>query len=111
MATYAATKAYVLSLSESLHEEARADGVTVTCLCPGFTKTEFHEQAGVTASGFMFRYATAESVVRSALKAARSGSAIAVTGTMNKLTANLGRVSPRFMIRKVGGSMFKPKSE
>ena len=110
MATYAATKAYVLSLSEALHEEAKADGVTVTCLCPGFTRTEFHEQAGVTASSMMFRFATAESVVKSALKAAKGGSAIALTGTMNKVTANLTRVSPRFMIRKVSGSMFKPKS-
>jgi uncharacterized protein len=110
MATYAATKAYVLSLSEALHEEAKADGVTVTCLCPGFTRTEFHEQAGVTASSMMFRYATAESVVRASLRAAKSGSAIALTGTMNKVTANLARVSPRFMVRKVSGSMFKPKS-
>jgi hypothetical protein len=110
MATYAATKAYVLHLSEALHEEAKADGVTVTCLCPGFTRTEFHEQAGVTASGMMFRYATAESVVKAALKAAKSGSAIALTGTMNKISANLGRVSPRFMVREVAGSMFKPKS-
>jgi short-subunit dehydrogenase len=109
MATYAATKAYVLSLSEALHEEAKADGVTVTCLCPGFTRTEFHEQAGVTASGMMFRYATAQSVVKAALKAAKSGSAIALTGTMNKVSANLARVSPRFMVRKVAGSMFKPK--
>jgi len=110
MATYAATKAYVLHLSEALHEEAKADGVTVTCLCPGFTRTEFHEQAGVTASSMMFRYATAESVVNAALKAAKSGSAIALTGTMNKVSANLPRVSPRFMVRKVAGSMFKPKS-
>jgi uncharacterized protein len=110
MATYAATKAYVLYLSEALHEEAKADGVTVTCLCPGFTRTEFHEQAGVTASSRMFRYATAESVVNAALKAAKSGSAIALTGTMNKVSANLARVSPRFMVRKVAGSMFKPKS-
>ena len=110
MATYAATKAYVLYLSEALHEEAKADGVTVTCLCPGFTRTEFHEQAGVTASSMMVRYATAESVVEAALKAAKSGSAIALTGTMNKVTANLARVSPRYMVRKVTGSMFKPKS-
>jgi short-subunit dehydrogenase len=110
MATYAATKAYVLYLSEALHEEAKSYGVTVTCLCPGFTKTEFHEQAGVTASGMMVRYATAESVVKAALTAAKSGSAIVVPGTMNKVSANLGRISPRFMVRKVAGSMFKPKS-
>ncbi len=112
MATYAATKAYVLYLSEALHEEAKADGVTVTCLCPGLTRTEFHDVAGVNTSTPMLSrgWATPESVVRSALKAATSGSAIAVPGTINKVTANLQRVSPRFMVRKVAGSMFKPKS-
>jgi hypothetical protein len=110
MATYAATKAYVLYLSEALHEEAKADGVTVTCLCPGYTRTEFHDVAGVRLGGMMARFATAESVVKAALKAAKSGSAIAVPGMVNKVSANLGRVSPRFMVRKVVGSMFKPKS-
>ena len=112
MATYAATKAYVLYLSEALHEEAKPFGVTVTCLCPGLTRTEFHDVAGVnTKSAMLSRgWATPEKVVRSALKAATSGSAIAIPGTMNKVMANLGRVSPRFMVRKVSGSMFKPKS-
>jgi len=112
MATYAATKAYVLFFSEALHEEAKADGVTVTCLCPGYTRTEFHDVAGVNTSSRMLGrgWATAESVVKAALKAAKSGSAIAVPGTMNKVSANLGRISPRFMVRKVAGSMFKPKA-
>ncbi len=112
MATYAATKAYVLYLSEALHEEARSYGVAVTCLCPGLTRTEFHDVAGVNTSTPMLSrgWATPEEVVRSALKAAKSGSAIAVPGAMNKVTANLQRVSPRFMVRKVAGSMFKPKS-
>lgn len=110
MATYAATKAYVLYFSEALHEEAKSYGVTVTCLCPGYTRTEFHDVAGVQGGGMLARFATAESVVKTALKAAKSGSAIAVPGTMNKVMANLQRVSPRFMVRKVAGSMFKPKS-
>ena len=45
MATYAATKAFVLHFSEALHEEAMPHGVTVTCLCPGPVKTGFQDAA------------------------------------------------------------------
>jgi uncharacterized protein len=109
MATYAATKAYVLYLSEALHEEAKSYGVTVTCLCPGLTRTEFHSVAGVNTNTAALRrgWATPEKVVKTALRAAKSGSAIAVPGNTNKAMANLYRVFPRFMVRKVAGSMFK----
>jgi short-subunit dehydrogenase len=108
MATYAATKAYVLSFSEALHEEARTYGVKVTCLCPGGTRTEFQQVAGVHSEKMpRVGWMTAEAVVRHALKAAAAGSAIATPGMVNKTTANLGRVLPRFAVRKVAGNMFK----
>jgi hypothetical protein len=113
MATYAATKAYVLFLSEALHEEAKAYGVTVTCLCPGLTRTEFHDVANVNTNTALLRrgWSTPEKVVKAALRAAKAGSAIAVPGGMNKMTANMGRVLPRFMVRKVAGSMFKNQND
>lgn len=108
MSTYAATKAYVLSFSEGLHEEAKAYGVTVTCLCPGGTRTEFQQVANVDESSLpRIGWMTVGPVVKHALKAAKSGSAIAVPGTVNKLTANLPRFTPRFAARKIAGSMFK----
>jgi short-subunit dehydrogenase len=109
MATYAATKAYVLSFSEALHEEAKAYGVTVTCLCPGGTSTEFQEVAGLQMEKMAKRaFVGPEPVVQAALDAAKAGSAIAVPGTMNKVTANvLPRVFPRFVSRKLAGSIFK----
>jgi short-subunit dehydrogenase len=108
MSTYAATKAYVLSFSEGLHEEAKAYGVTVTCLCPGGTRTEFQEVAGVEERSIpRFAWMSAEAVVRHALKAAKAGSAIATPGLVNKLTANLPRITPRFAVRKISGSMFR----
>jgi hypothetical protein len=108
MSTYAATKAYVLSFSEGLHEEAKAYGVTVTCLCPGGTRTEFQEVAGLEERNIpRFAWMSAEAVVRHALKAAKAGSAIATPGLVNKLTANLPRFTPRFAVRKISGSMFK----
>jgi short-subunit dehydrogenase len=52
-------------------------------------------------------WTTPEKVVKLALDAAKSGSAIAVPGVVNKATANLSRVAPRFMVRKISGRMFK----
>jgi len=108
MSTYAATKAYVLSFSEGLHEEARQYGVNVTCLCPGATRTEFQEVAGVGEDGIPgFAWMGSEAVVKTALGAAKSGGAITTPGILNKLTANLPRFMPRFAVRKVAGAMFK----
>lgn len=108
MATYAATKAYVLSFTEALHEEAKTYGVKVTCLCPGGTRTEFQQVAGVRWEKMpRIGWMTAEAVVRHALRAAAAGSAIATPGMINKTTANIGRVFPRFAVRKIAGNMFK----
>lgn len=108
MSTYAATKAYVLSFSEGLHEEAKEYGVTVTCLCPGGTRTEFQEVAGVTERSIpSFAFMSSEAVVRHALKAAKRGSAIATPGILNKATSNMPRLTPRFLVRKISGRMFK----
>ena len=107
MSTYAATKAYVLFFSEGLHEEARSYGVNVTCLCPGPVKTEFQQVSGVREESIPAGWQTPEQVVRLALKAAARGSAIAVPGVANKMTANLSRIAPRSMVRKISGRMFK----
>jgi short-subunit dehydrogenase len=109
MSTYAATKAYVLFFSEGLHEEAKGYGVTVTCVCPGPTRTEFQQVAGV-GERLRVGFTTADKVVRHALRAARAGSAVATPGMMNKVTANLPRVTPRFAVRKISGAMFKRAS-
>jgi short-subunit dehydrogenase len=108
MATYAATKAYVLFFSEALHEEAKDYGVTVTCLCPGGTRTEFQQVAGVRQESLpRGGWMTPEPVVQAALEAAESGSAVVVPGLVNKTIVNLPRVAPRFLIRRVAGRMFK----
>ncbi|HUF54805.1 MAG TPA: SDR family oxidoreductase [Dehalococcoidia bacterium] len=111
MSTYAATKAYVLSFSEGLHEEVKRYGVTVTCLCPGGTRTEFQEVAGLNERSIPeFAFMSSEAVVRHALKATKRGSAIATPGVLNKMTTNMNRVFPRFAVRKISGRMFKKRS-
>jgi uncharacterized protein len=104
MAVYAATKAFVTSLTESLHEEVRHDGVKVTALCPGLTRTEFQEVA--SADQFADQYpdfvwSTAEEVARSALDAVIAGKTLAVPGLLNKSLAVATGVAPRGLARRI----------
>jgi short-subunit dehydrogenase len=109
-ATYAATKAFVLHFSEAIHEEARHHGVSVTCLCPGPVKTEFQQVAGLDSNAIpAIAWESVDSVVRSGLSAARSGRAIAIPGTVNKMTSASSRLVPRFLVRRVAGSMFRDR--
>ena len=106
MAVYFATKAYVLSLSEALHEEVRRFGVHVIALCPGPTRTEFGEVAGFASNGGFDRLSMdAEAVVRSGLDALDRNQAVAITGSINKLTAFATRLVPRSTARKIAGAL------
>jgi short-subunit dehydrogenase len=102
MATYYATKAYVLSFSEALSQELSGSGVSVTALCPGPTKTHFAESAGADKSGlFTGNIPTAADVAAYGYKAMLAGKVVAVHGFKNKLSALvLPRLLPRFIIRK-----------
>ena len=107
-ATYAATKAFVLHFSEALHEEGRGHGVSVTCLCPGPVRTEFQRVSGVDEKALpSFAWVSVDTVVDSALSALRHGRAIALPGTFNAVTANSVRLAPRFLVRRIAGSMFR----
>jgi len=106
MAVYFATKAYVLSLTEALHEELKPHGVHVTCLCPGPTHTEFGEVAGFGGNGLFDRLAMEPvEVVQAGLAALDKNRAVIVTGLMNKIGAASTRFAPRSIIRKIAGSI------
>jgi short-subunit dehydrogenase len=93
LAVYAATKAYVMSLSESLWAELEGSGVTVTCLCPGATDTEFAEVAGLQTAR-PFRHAmTSAKVAKLGFAATMAGRRLVVTGTANRFM----KLSIRFM--------------
>ncbi|WP_314374326.1 SDR family oxidoreductase [Sphingomonas paucimobilis] len=101
MAVYYASKAFVLHFSEALHEEVKERGVTVTALCPGPTKTEFANVAGMAQTPLFERFAgTSEQVVRDGLAALDRGQAVMVSGLLNRLTAVSTRVAPRGMLRR-----------
>lgn len=106
MAVYFATKAFVLSLSEALHEELKPHGVKVSCLCPGPTRTEFGEVAGFGGSGMFEKVAmNAAEAVEAGLKGLDANDAVVVPGWINKLGAVSGRFAPRSVVRKIAGAI------
>ena len=106
MGVYFATKAYVLSLTEALHEEARKFGVKVSALCPGPTRTEFGDVAGFKAGGGFDRLSMdAGAVVRQGLDGLERNRAIVITGTINRIGAFSTRLAPRALVRKAAGAL------
>jgi short-subunit dehydrogenase len=95
-ATYASSKAYVTALSEGLAAEYAGRGVAVTALCPGFTRTEFHQRAGVPTTGIADRmWLDADTLVAAALADHRKGRSISVPGWQYKVLTEVGRLTPR----------------
>lgn len=106
MAVYFATKAFVLSFSEALHEEVKRHGVTVTALCPGPTATEFGEVAGWGGHPLIDKLsANSADVVRAGLNGLAKGKAVVIPGAVNKAGAQGHRLLPRALLRKVAGSI------
>ena len=101
-ATYGATKAFVLSFSEALHEELRGTGVHVQVLCPGFTRTEFQEQAGMDASGVPgFAWMEVDQVVEASLHGLERGELLCIPGPANRLLAAVQRAAPHALTRRL----------
>ncbi len=112
-AVYAATKAYVTSLSEALRSEVRGQGVSVTALCPGPVRTEFTEVAhrekqGDASLGPALVYVSVEEVVRAALHGVETKSAIVIPGWAMKVGMTLVRLTPLAVLRFA--SRFSAKS-
>ncbi len=102
MATYFASKAFVLRFSESLREELRDQGVGVTCLCPGLTESRFHERAGLLQSNLLrFAVASAESVAEAGYRGCMADKAIVLPGLRNRLAPLAERLLPRALLRKI----------
>ncbi len=101
MGVYAATKAYVLSLSEALHEEARPHGVVVTALCPGPTATEFTKRADLEKSKMFEGAMDARAVAEEGIAGHEAGRAIVVTGARNRLGAIGAQLMPRQLVRRL----------
>jgi short-subunit dehydrogenase len=106
MAVYFATKAYVLSFTEALHEELKPHGVKVSALCPGPTRTEFGSVAGIQSLGQFDRLSMeAGPVVRAGLDGLENNRAVLIPGATNRIGAWSTRFAPRSFVRRVAGSL------
>jgi uncharacterized protein len=105
-ATYGATKAFVTSFSHALHEEVRGTGVNVMVLCPGFTRTEFQERAGLDSGAVPnFMWQSAEAVVAAALRAYDNGRAVCIPGSLNQAGAVFSSAMPGAITRRLAGAI------
>ena len=110
MATYAATKAFVLSFSEALWDENRQHGVHVMALCPGVTETNFFEASGIDRPP-MRTIQTPEEVVETALRAMHRKKSLVISGWINLLTVEAERFVPRSLVTKVAGKALRSRFE
>ncbi|MCW2557923.1 MAG: short-chain dehydrogenase [Mycobacterium sp.] len=104
-ATYAASKAFVSSFSEALHEELRGTGVTVTVALPGIVATKFMERADANHLEGVPEFAklTPEFVAKATLRAARKGRATSVPGFGYRIAAVVIGATPRAVLRRLNG--------
>ena len=108
LATYAATKAYVLSLTESLSEELKGSGVTITALCPGITATNMLSTAKETGANLAklpkFVVGSADAVAAEGYAACLQGDVIRVPGVLNLAGILAARATPKWLLRRVSGA-------
>jgi short-subunit dehydrogenase len=107
-ATYSATKAFITSFTEAVHEELRGTGVSVTVLCPGFTRTGFQATANVPAEavpGFMWQ--EADAVARVGLDALAKNRAVAIPGGLNKVLGTFSSLAPHAISRRLAAEVLK----
>jgi len=105
MAAYAATKAYVLALTEAMSEELKGSGVSVTALCPGVTDTDMATDIQAGSATKLPRQLVSDpaDVAAEGVKALMAGQVVVVPGFPNQITAAWAQVTPRWLTRYVAG--------
>ena len=102
MSMYYSSKAYVLSLTEAIHDEVKSLGIRVSCLCPGPVKTSFQEKAGIKKSEKAKKYLMDVNIVaEEAYLGFIKGKTIIIPGYKNKLLILANKLIPRALSRKI----------
>jgi short-subunit dehydrogenase len=110
LSAYAASKSFVLSFSRGMHYELSKTNVSVTCISPGATDTDFPNRANVGAKGKKAAEKlnmTPEAVAEQAVNAMYAGKTEVVTGFVNKLGAALAWLAPKFITEKAAASIYE----
>lgn len=101
--TYSASKSYITVISESLNTELAATHVKVSALCPGFTRTEFHQRARMSMKGLPnFMWLNSDKLVEKAWSDALKGEAVSIPGWQYRVLTFVIQTLPRSLVRKVG---------
>lgn len=108
MAVYYASKAYVLSFSEALRHELKETPISVSCLCPGATKTGFGADSGMGETEIFEKAMAVEKVADAAYQGYRQNKAIVIPGKMNWLISQSPRLLPRWLVRRMVASLQQP---
>ena len=104
--TYSASKSYLTVLSESLNTELKDTKVKISALCPGYTRTEFHQRGRMYMKGLPhFMWLNADALVAKSWSDARKGKAISIPGWQYQLLTFVMRFAPRPIVRKIGMSV------
>lgn len=114
LAVYYATKAFVLHFTEALHEELKDSGIKISALCPGPTKTEFFDRAGMKdtflSSSTFSPVMRADKVARVSHRQTKRGKVIIIPGILNKIMAQSVRFTPRSIVRKIASSLNRSRT-
>ncbi|ASY16747.1 SDR family NAD(P)-dependent oxidoreductase [Candidatus Planktophila versatilis] len=106
--TYSAAKSYLTVLSESLNTELKGTGVIVSALCPGFTRTEFHQRGRMKMKGLpSFMWLNADKLVAQSWKDAQAHQPVSVPGWQYKLLVAIVSIAPRSFVRQIGMNVRK----
>ena len=108
LAVYSATKAFVTSFTEAIHEEMRGSNIRISALCPGFVKTEFQAVSGgedrmTRVPSFM--WLKADKVAEAGLDGVAKGQCLVIPGAQYKGMTVSSRLTPRFVLRRVAGML------
>ena len=101
--TYSAAKSYLTVFTEYLHTELKGTNVNISALCPGFTRTEFHQRGKMRMNGLPnFMWLTVDQVVAQSWKYAKAGKVICIPGWQYLILSTVARIAPRPLVRKLG---------